>query len=397
MKLKTIFLLIFVLTLVCLSTSISLAQRKTQKRNTKPQPRQTVTPKPRQDENISVTYDKAKDQTTVNLKYALAASSYGQIFYIGAAYSDDTSDLAFIGIISVSRNYRYEKYSNVKILKDGERLSYLREENRGNREARVDENGNAVEIISVVLSVSELKRLASARRVDITVWTDSFALNAGNIYALRDFVAKIEPLELKAQNAKSKSTPKQGVASVPQCSLTIEQSPEVKRIRLGMSTQEVVSRFDNRYGIAKGNKVNMEGVDVVVYAYYGAGEIPKTEEWEFVKYVRFRFLDDKLLVFEIHYDNSELKLWKDTDTFVEVLSKRMTLPAQLVDGKSSEDYTYTPSKWAYCDGWSMELTGDYSSGKIKLTNTAAKIAYLKAAEEKKRAEQEKKRDTFKPQ
>ncbi len=166
-----------------------------------------------------------------------------------------------------------------------------------------------------------------------------------------------------------------------------------------MPMQDIVSRFDNRYGRVNRNKVNMDGVDVVVYAYYdfgSGGNLPKTEEWKSVEYVRFQFLDDKLFTFEIHYNNKELKLWKDTDSFVKILSERMTLPPQLVSGKSSEDNSFNTSKWAYCNGWTMELTGDTSKGEIKITNSAAKSAYLKNVEEKKRIEEEKKQKLFKP-
>lgn len=398
MKLKNILLFASFFVLFNVFTDVSFAQRKTQKSNTKPEIRQ--------DESISTSYDKTKDETTVNLKYTPVVSGNNQSFFIGAAYSDKDSDSAVLSIYSISKKYRYEEYSDVKILVDGEKLSYTGERLArliDNREASVDENGNAVEILSVLLSVSELKSIASARRVDITVWTDSFILNPKNLNLLREFAAKVEPLNTKAQvkkpNNKLNSVSASDVSDLPKCALTIEQSPEIKGFRLGMSAQDIISKFDNRYSSVNGNKVNMDGVNVVVYAYYNfgsGGNLPKTEEWESVEYIRFQFLDDKLFTFEIHYNNKQLKLWKDTESFIKVLSERMTLPTQLVSGKSSEKYDFKTSKYAYCNGWTMELKGDALTGEIKIINSAAKTAYLKNVEEKKRLEEEKKQKSFKP-
>lgn len=397
---KNISLLI--LLLLALSFSIS-AQRKrpTVKPTPKPTPK-AVAPLP-QTELITTRYDQAKDQTTVSLKYRSAVLGPNQSFFLAADYFDTDPDSLFFSILSVATNFRYAEYKDIKILVDGERLSYGSERLArllNLRDAKVGKNGEAMETLSVILTIDELSRIASARRVDISVFTDSFVLGPQNLAALKEFLTKIEPVRTKGL-AKKQEKEKPPPSA---CPLTLDKSPEIKGIRLGMSTREIIPRFSSTFGIT-GNKVNMDGVDVIIYAFYdfgGGGTLPKLKEWENVKYVRFQFLDDKLLVFEIHYTGKGLNLWKDTDSFVKLLSGTMTLPSPLVTYKPSKEFGSDDSTWAFCQGWTMEFNangavgGGDIEGKVKLTNTAVKSAYLKDVEDKKRQEEERKRLLFKP-
>ncbi len=397
----------FLLLIIILAFSFSaLAQAKKPKAKpvAKPTPK-TAAVNPPQKELITATYDPVKDQTILKHSYMPVASGPRQAFFMAAGFNDESSNQVFFTIYSVSKSYRYVDYRNITILVDGKKLGYKGERLAAlfnPREASVDANGDAVEILTILLSVADLREIANAKRVDFTIWTDSFVLTPQNITSLREYVNKVDELRVKKSAKKSEQRAnadiKPSEPPLPKCSLTMQQSPEIKGFRLGMSSRDIVPNFRNNLSLT-GNRSNMDGVDVIVYAFWdfgGGGSLPRTKDWENVQYVRFRFLDDKLLVYEIHYDNKQLKLWKDTDTFVSVLSERMTLPSQLASNAPSKEFGFANSKWAYCDGWTLEMNANESAGKIMLTNTAATSAYLKDAEEKKKQEEERKRKSFKP-
>ena len=101
------------LVLISFAVNGTVAQRRTRGKRL-PSPRQTQTTAPVEEETITVT------GTSVNLKHAFAASDYKQAFYVGAVYGSSTPDSAVLSILSISKNYRYEKCSTVEILIDEE-------------------------------------------------------------------------------------------------------------------------------------------------------------------------------------------------------------------------------------------------------------------------------------
>lgn len=391
MEIKTKMLpVFFVCFLICFLAVDSLAQRKSRSRGSGRPSAQS-----RQDQSVTTSYNEATGETEIKLKFLLAAASRSQAFYIGAAFSDSSPDSAVLAIMSISTRYHYESYSYVQILADGSRLSY-RDKYDSYRQAGVD-NGNAVETLSVILTFDEFRGLAAASRVDITAWIDRFALNPSNIYAIRDFVRKVEAA---SERAKQKSqarvdvpaprpepTPTATPTPEPKCDLTIAQSPEIRGFRLGMTADQVLPRFYNRYGSPLRPTGERQQISFSKYQ----RNLPDTPEYEGINVIYFTFIENRVTSIEVVYNNYGLNLWNDTDSFIAVLLKSLILPRSW-----RRNYGYEQGYEASCDGWTLSVFGNNSLGKIKWVDVGTEAAYVRREEEKRRAEEERRRSTFKP-
>lgn len=200
-----LFSVVLVLILTSAVGGGSSAQRKSRRRSTaRPVPQIT------RDDLVTTSDTGSKGVTEVALKFSLAAAGRSQAFYIGAAFSDSHPNSAVLSILSVSNRYHYESHSSVEILVDGSRLS-SREKYDSFRQAGVD-NGNAVETLSVSLTLDEFRLMATASRVDVTAWVDRFTLNTSTISALGQFVGKVD-LALAKARLKPKATDGHSVSS----------------------------------------------------------------------------------------------------------------------------------------------------------------------------------------
>jgi hypothetical protein len=207
-----------------------------------------------------------------------------------------------------------------------------------------------------------------------------------------------------SDTSTSSPTPTQPSApnpiTAPSCTLNLAQSLNVRGLRLGMPIQDVISIFGGvgrQYQFGPGTMTDANGIRIQVLNYLRiSGEIPNTEEWQSVNDIHLQFIDNSLYLYRIRYDNSQMNLWGDTRGFLEVLARSMTLPPGFVRTTNSISYMPHPSLTATCDGWTIEITGTQQMGEIKVTNVAAMQARLRAIEEERRNEQERRRGTFRP-
>jgi hypothetical protein len=376
--------LVLVTMLFFSSNSISAQRRTRGKRPQPPRPAQTTPPL--QEETITVT------GTSVNMKHAFAASDYKQAFYVGAAYGNSTPDSAVLSILSISKNYRYEKYSTVEILIEGQPLSYLSRERRGFRQASVDENGNAIEVLSVILSLEEFRRLSSARRVDITVWIDRFSLNAANIEALGKFVSKIDALaKVDVLAAQPQETDTQ------KCDLKVTEAPELRGFRLGQTIQDVLGRFPGVRlvePIFGGFDWHLNLSFFPAYHTYPAAAIHNQSTgavidmrfvpgFEGVKNIKVRFTEGRISRYRIEYDDKTK--WNGLQEFVSKTADSLGLASVWKNGNMLK-----------CEGFQIEAGSGFEGMSIEIADVNSEKTFKRQQEEKQRRDEEEKKKIFKP-
>ena len=428
MKIKITICILTLISIVFLVPQNSLAQRKT------PKKKSSVLQKPKSNAEKTILIKETSDAIEVTLnKLSLVYASPRQNVSVAAEYTTTTPTRAILLIVSVATSFQYANSSYSSILVDGEQL--LSKNYQANRSSFTDSSGDAFEILRIPLELSEFEILNSARRVDIELNSyTKFALTYESKNNLNKFYQKIvslaEVANEKRQRIEDEQIAKQNIldkeriakqnildeekrkiaeeklrleaeeAERKRCKLAVNQSPEIKGLRLGLPIQDVITRFGlnetHKFDLKYNRTYNFDGADALIINYSNY-ELPKTQEWQFVSSIGLRFLEGKLYLFQIGYDNSQINLWKDTDSFVKVLSESMSLPP-LTKGESSNSYSYLSSTnaLAACEGWTIEITGGRERGIIELTDTRAKTAYIKAKEEKRRADEEKRRDIFKP-
>jgi hypothetical protein len=109
------------------------------------------------------------------------------------------------------------------------------------------------------------------------------------------------------------------------CTLTVEQAPELRGFRLGMTLDQVRARIPNvqvrqlEFGLSDANASNLDAA-----AYKG------------VISIYFGFLDDHLVRLQVFYESVP---WKTADQFASRVSESLRLP----------------DAWKTSQGWSKEL------------------------------------------
>ena len=188
-------------------------------------------------------------------------------------------------------------------------------------------------------------------------------------------------------------------APITECTLKLEQSPELRGFRLGMDIKQIVARFPD---------LNLEPADE-----FGSrqGEIfPSSDRallkksgFEGVERVALTFFDDRLISVSVRYDAS-IK-WKDPDEFVSRIAPPLGLSG-----------TWKPvDRWRRsleCDGFRV-TAGAGLLTLVTLEETAAGVTQeerqkllmerrkklesaLKEREEKQRREEAERKKAFKP-
>lgn len=210
------------------------------------------------------------------------------------------------------------------------------------------------------------------------------------------------------------------------CTVKLEQSPELRGFRLGMSMSDIQKRFPgfpavsaNQFGLATieissvyARSVLDRQVDDNVVSFVSASPFPELNE---LKHVELKLLDGRLIEIMVYYPN-DIK-WKSADEFVQKTSEALKLNGtwqkigddddysevrHLYCGKGLEDFTVSAgfrkleeTKFPYVE---ME---DFSHGKLEVYMRKSEIEEKtkrekSELEEKTKREEEERKKTFKP-
>lgn len=189
---------------------------------------------------------------------------------------------------------------------------------------------------------------------------------------------------LSVSSTKSSSTANFG------CSLTRVQSPEIRGIRLGMTSAQLLALFPeeaNRHGIAVAIKQSQR-VDN-----YGVGRFDLRADSGVVNprltginYITIELTDERVTSFHIAYAGPD---WKTVDQFVAKLSEVLGLPnvASWEPGDESR-------KSLKCDGFAVDAFAFRDAGEnwVRVHDTLAP----RLVQDRREAAKQKERQAFKP-
>ena len=182
------------------------------------------------------------------------------------------------------------------------------------------------------------------------------------------------------------------------CTLKLEQAPEVRGFKLGMTIAQVKTQYPrlevpkpNKYGLAqlllefvpsdlsmRKGMVTLENSTLVSTHNY--------PEFQGLRYATFRFFDDKIYFIELQYDGKTK--WRDIDEFAERISISLKLPREWEEMQESEEQLLIR-----CQGFRVIVKLENPTTPLLHLSDPLPILLLK----ERRAESEnKKRDTFKP-
>ena len=348
----------------------SLAQRKNRSTKSK------VITKSRQIQTVSVTKNESTGATEIGTNLLFGMSTPRQNLYVGPTYSSDETETINLHVFSYSNDYQYADHVYTDILVGGESL--LPKNYQPSRIAGT-ENGMAVEILTIPLDFSEFENLISASRVDVVInWYTKFTISSQNISIMRSFYQKVLPVIetsriekqklIAEQQAKRNSVieaekkrlrEQQDIADeklkaqeqeqeLKRCKLSLNESPEVRGLKLGMSKKEVMPRFRTDYKPYNDSwlKVCDERATetfrpIENYIYRGP------QSFENIESYNLRFMRDRLFQIEIVYST----LWKDKKDFLSDLSKYITLPQYWNESNEIYDDFYSNT----CVGWTIRV------------------------------------------
>ena len=178
------------------------------------------------------------------------------------------------------------------------------------------------------------------------------------------------------------------VPGAAKCSLTLNQSPTIRGLKLGMDVEEVLRQFPGssndphiRTAIAWADK--QFGV-----ARFSAPTHQQTSESKFagISGLSFEFLDGRLYSLWVQYAGPE---WRSVDEFISRLSEPLNLPGP----NSWEPADPSDQKTLKCVGFEIRVyIGGASLSSLVLRNPAAD----QVVKERQTAEKEKARQAFKP-
>jgi len=221
------------------------------------------------------------------------------------------------------------------------------------------------------------------------------------------------------------SAQKTAESKEPKCSLKLDQSPQLRGFRLGMTQEQALRRLPgvsiekpDKYGLARlrlaiidtssviKTSVREKAVQPDITAGPGDGSAFVLDGQRFpdlkgVRRLQMRFIDGRLSHLQISYDDASK--WESIDQFVEAISTKLNLPAQWQlpadsPGEGEE-------KELRCDAFviSASLMADpidtHAGPEIVLADVAAWNAMSKRQNdtvEKAKREEEEKRKAFKP-
>lgn len=170
------------------------------------------------------------------------------------------------------------------------------------------------------------------------------------------------------------------------CSLTREQGPEIRGVRLGMSMEQLKTMFPdemNRRKIVDAVAESKQGEN------YGAGRLDlpidrADARWKGVNYLSIRFVDERVTSITISYVGPE---WKNADQFVAKLSDGLRLPSSAwkIDNQHGQ---------LECDGFRVQAFT--ASGSAESSVHVFDTKAPEVIEERREAAREKVRQAFRP-
>ena len=176
-------------------------------------------------------------------------------------------------------------------------------------------------------------------------------------------------------------------SAVSRCSLTPEQAPELRGIRLRMSPEQLLALFPedrNQQAITQAIKESKRTDK------YGFGRFdlrPDREtanpRFEGINYIAVDLLDERVTSFHIAYVGPE---WNTADQFVAKLSDALRLPS------SSWERSDDTRQSLKCDGFRVEAYAFSAQSWVRVHDTSAP----RVVEDRREAVKEKKRQAFKP-
>lgn len=129
------------------------------------------------------------------------------------------------------------------------------------------------------------------------------------------------------------------------CTLKVSQAPQLRGLRLGMTTSELVARYPrmtppraNDLGQAKLSFDGLKDFDAVAF--------------EGVNSVLVNFIDDRLVEFAVHYEG---KPWDDMDQFLAQFRESLKLPAGWAGEGQGQGHNVRSLS---CDGFRIETGPD---------------------------------------
>lgn len=183
------------------------------------------------------------------------------------------------------------------------------------------------------------------------------------------------PLNTKAQKR---------VAELKKCPLSIEQSPTVRGLKLGQSPNDIRTLFavegeDDLTRIALGldTRADETGIREQLISAHSLGL--QAEKLKGTRYISIRYLDDRLVSFQIAYDSSVK--WPSGAHFTAAIAEQLHLPTE---GWQDEGLSLRLT----CDGFYVQTTA-YSTTQLKIerTDLETEIARRRALlEQRKRVE-----------
>jgi hypothetical protein len=179
-----------------------------------------------------------------------------------------------------------------------------------------------------------------------------------------------------------------GSPAKSQCSLTLEQSPEIRGVRLGMSAEKLMAAFPadaHRMAIENALKEAKKADNYgFARANLFAGNSEANPRLSGVGVITVEFLDERITTLHVSYSGPE---WKNTDQFIAKLSEAFRLP-------TVDHWRYEPGanmKSLTCDGFLIQVyTGRTSDVMVKASSA------LQVVNDRREAVKEKERQAFKP-
>lgn len=138
------------------------------------------------------------------------------------------------------------------------------------------------------------------------------------------------------------------------CTLTLTQSPEIRRLRLGQPLDRLARLYPTKYRIT--TPTDDTGVVMALIEPIALNDPALLKG---IAFISLLYLDGKLALIRVHYDNS-IK-WTSTLEFVDALTEKLPLPQNGWQGMDPRDLQ--------CKGFTVSATAGPSSSVLVVQDT----------------------------
>lgn len=145
-----------------------------------------------------------------------------------------------------------------------------------------------------------------------------------------------------------------GTSPEPRCTLTLAQSPTIRGVKLGMTTEEVLALFPGRSESPTIRSALNDAPKAFGVARFGVSISRDDKPFDGVNQFDFEFLDDHLTSFYVGYNGPE---WKSVDEFISRLSTSLKMPGVEYWEPHTQETSYKSLKCAGFD-FRVAVTGD---------------------------------------